>query len=320
MRQRAANRHVHEEQPERGVLQSRARLQIVELAREQERADGHGCRLGDERPEDGTDDQNGAPPRGGRSTPGVGYAAQRRLRESDNRTGRRERHDDDDEQRFRVVDHVVEVMPRRFPAGIADHRDEEHDRPEAEDDFDLAEKVQHPGSHARRLGPSVGAGALVVSALAVVRERGEAGRRERVDDGQQEDRRGDRVERFDVRAFPENLADGLAARIGIGRKGPGELLEHLGRRHHPITLLKDERSNKRDTAAGYSWAWARTNPSSSSSPAARSRSRIQARYSSLSPASQSWISCATTWPSPMARCAGRGAAQCARPLPERNRR
>ena len=67
MRQRAADRHVDEQQAERRVLQSRARLQVVELAREQQRADGHRRRLGDERSEHGPDDQDRDPPRGGRA-------------------------------------------------------------------------------------------------------------------------------------------------------------------------------------------------------------------------------------------------------------
>ena len=88
-----------------------------------------------------------------------------------------------------VVDLVVEVVLRRFPADVDDHRREEHDRPEAEHDFDFAEKVQELGRDARRLTPALGAGALIVAVLNRVRQRRKAGRRERVEDGQQEDRR-----------------------------------------------------------------------------------------------------------------------------------
>ena len=49
---------------------------------------------------------------------------------------------DDHEQRLGVVHAVVEVVPRRVPAGVAHHGDQQHDRPQAEHDFDFAEEVQ----------------------------------------------------------------------------------------------------------------------------------------------------------------------------------
>ena len=65
MRQRAADRDVHEKQSERRVLERGARLQIVELARQQQRADRHRRRLGDERAEQRPDRQDRDPPGGG---------------------------------------------------------------------------------------------------------------------------------------------------------------------------------------------------------------------------------------------------------------
>ncbi len=65
VRQRAADRDVDEQQAEGRVLQAGARVQVVELARQQQRADRHGGRLGDERAEEWSDRQQHEPPRGG---------------------------------------------------------------------------------------------------------------------------------------------------------------------------------------------------------------------------------------------------------------
>ncbi len=245
MGQRAANRHVHEEQPERGVLQSRARLQVVELAREEEGADRHRRRFGDERTDQGPDDQDRGPPRARRSPSGVGHHSQGGFSEADDRPRRRQRHDDDHEQGLGVNHEVIEVVLRRLPAGVADHRHQQHQGPEAEDDLDLAEKVQQLGGDARSLAAALGPRAFVVPVLDAVREVGESRRREGVHDGEHEDARGHHVERLDLGPLPKGFDDGLAARIGIGGERPGEGPEDFGRRRHPITIYKDGPSDKR---------------------------------------------------------------------------
>ena len=116
VRQRAANRDVDEQQSQRRVLQARGSAEIVELPRQQQRADRHRRRLGDERAR--------AAARSSGSTPTTRPACrrracatppQRRLGERDDRPRGRQRHDHDDEQRLGVVDGVVEVVRRGAP-------------------------------------------------------------------------------------------------------------------------------------------------------------------------------------------------------------
>ena len=81
---------------------------------------------------------------------GCATRPQRRFGEPDDRPRGRERHDDHDEQRLRVVDRVVEIVRRRVPAGESGDRDEQHHRPQTEDDLDLAQEVQQLRRDARR--------------------------------------------------------------------------------------------------------------------------------------------------------------------------
>ena len=93
-----------------------ARLAVEELPREQQRADRHRRRLGDERPEQRADRQDGHPPRRRRRAAEARDAAQRRFREADDRARRGERHDHHHEQRLGVVHRVVQIVRRREPA------------------------------------------------------------------------------------------------------------------------------------------------------------------------------------------------------------
>ena len=111
---------------------------------------------------------------------------QGRLGEPDDRPRRRERHDHDDEQRLGVVDRVVDVVPWPSPSRVRRDRDEQDDRPQAEDHFDFAEEVQHLGAQTRRRRPPC-ARARDRGAAAPVRETGEARGRKRVEDRQEED-------------------------------------------------------------------------------------------------------------------------------------
>ena len=100
--------------PSVAYAQPLGRLEVVELPRQQQRADRHRRRLGDERAEQRADDQDRRPttPRACRRR----RSATRRSAASanrDDRPRRRQRHDDDDEQRFGVVDGVVEVVTGR---------------------------------------------------------------------------------------------------------------------------------------------------------------------------------------------------------------
>ncbi len=205
VRQRAADRNVDEEQAERCVLQGRARIEIVELAGEEQSADRHRRRLGYERPENRTNDQDRDPPRAGRPASGVSDATQGILRERHDRSRRRQRHDDDDEQGLGVIDLVVEVMLGVLPAVIREHRREQHDRPEAEHDFDFAEKVQEFGGHARRAASALGVGARILVMLNAIREGSNTRGGKRVQNCADKDRRGNAVEGIGMQAFRQDI-------------------------------------------------------------------------------------------------------------------
>ena len=202
-----ADRNVDEEQAERCVLQVRAGIEIVELPGEEQSADRHRRRLGDERSEDWTDDQDRDPPRAGRPASGIGDATQGILCERHDRPRRRQRHDDDDEEGLGVIDLVVEVVLRPLPAVIADHRREEHHRPQTEHDFDFAEKVQDFGRHARRAAAALGVGARVPGALNTMRQRRDARGGKSVQNGADENRRRNAVEGIGTQAFRQDLQD-----------------------------------------------------------------------------------------------------------------
>ena len=196
MRQGPSDRHVHEQQSERGVLEAGRGAQVVELPRQQQRGDRHRARLGDEGSEQRADRQNRHPRGAGRAAAKVRDLPQRGLGQVDDRARRRERHDDDDEERLGVVDAVVDVVRRGGPAAIDRDGHHQDHGPEAEDDLHFAEEVQqfrrdarlrrHPG----RLRP------FVMAVLHGVRERHEARRRKRVHDRQKEDDGRHQVERL----------------------------------------------------------------------------------------------------------------------------
>src|SRR6267142_2868721 len=62
MREGAADRDVHEEEPERRVTEAGAGPEIEDSARQEQRADDHRGRLGDEGPEYRSDRERGEPP------------------------------------------------------------------------------------------------------------------------------------------------------------------------------------------------------------------------------------------------------------------
>ena len=143
----------------------------------------------------------------GRPASGIGDATQGILRERHDRPRRRQRHDDDDEEGLGVIDLVVEVMLGVLPAVIHQHRREQHDRPEAEHDFDFAEKVQDFGGHARRAAPALGVGARIAGVLNAMRERSNTRGGKSVQNCADEDRRGNAVEGIGMQAFRQDLED-----------------------------------------------------------------------------------------------------------------
>ena len=164
--------------------------QVVELPREQQRADRHRRRLGDERAEQRADRQDRHPPRRRRAR----RRGRRRRRSAasakrDDRPRRGERHDHDHEQRLGVVDRVVEVVRRCPSPACTVSADEQHDRPQAEHHFDFAEEMQH--LRRARSAPRGRPGAPLPARRARCWTRcasaGEPRRGERVQDREEED-------------------------------------------------------------------------------------------------------------------------------------
>ena len=144
VRECPADRHVHEEQAERGIFEALTRIEIVELPREQERADRHRRRLGHERPEHGPDGQDRHPPCRRCTAPGGRHAPKGRLGEADDRPCRRERHDHDDEESLGIVDGAAEVVLRASPIPLPPSPRRAGRQPRAR---------RQPRSHRRSGGP-----------------------------------------------------------------------------------------------------------------------------------------------------------------------
>ena len=196
VRQRAADRDVHEQQAQRRVLQPRRRLQIVELPRQQQRRDRHRPRLGHERPQQRCNGEDGEPPGARRAAAKIGELPQRRLRQVHDRPRRGQRHDHDHEHRLGVVHAVVDVVRGRRPPEPRRDGRQQHHRPQPEHDLDFTEEVQDLRRDARRRLLPPRCQARLMAMLNPMRQRHEPGRRERVQDRQHEDRGRDRVEGF----------------------------------------------------------------------------------------------------------------------------
>ena len=217
MRQGAANRDVHEQQPQRGVLESWTRLQIVELPREQQRGDGHRAGLGDERAEQRRDDEDRHPPGGRCGAPHLGDPPQDAFGQLDDRPRRGQGHDDDHEQRLREVDAVVQIVRRRFPAAIDADCNQQRRYPQPEDDLDLPEKMEQLRPDARDCGQCFRGARRVMLRLQPVCEVGNAGGHERVDHGEQKNRGRDEVERLDLDSCQEDVDKSAASGVRICR-------------------------------------------------------------------------------------------------------
>ncbi len=220
MRERAADGHIAEQQPQRRVLQPGTGAELVELAAEQQGRNRHRGWFGHERSEYRRKRQDGQPPCRGRASPQVCDALQRRFRHDDNRPGRGERHDHHDEERLGVIHRVVHVVLGRRPSQIRGDDGQEHDRPEPEHHFHLAKEVQHLGGDARTLGSPARPRAGVVPVLHGVSERHEPRRHERVHDGDEEHHRHHKVQRVMRDPFGKRGQQPVGGRGGIrGERG-----------------------------------------------------------------------------------------------------
>ena len=233
MSERAADGHVDEQQPNRGVGEARRRFQDVELPREQQGPDGHGGGLGDERPEQRSHDQNRQPPGSGRAATDRGHQAQAALREFQHRPGARDRHDDHHEHRLGKVHRVPDVPDDRRPAVEPGDRAGEHEDPDAEHRLDLAEEVQDLPLETHLVRAAVVVGIRVPPVVPfrhpgrmfsfgdvrpVPKLRGE----KRVNDREQEDAGGDHIERLRSRPVEDEVEYACARRILITFQHAGQ--------------------------------------------------------------------------------------------------
>jgi hypothetical protein len=169
------------------------------------------------------------------------------LGQPENRTARGDRHDHHDEQGLGVVDLIAQVVLRGRPALAADQRDHQRNDPDAEHRLDLSEKVEHLGpethrlrfARPERLGLPKHAQTGLMHLLVVVREMQEFGGRERVQDGQQEESRGYRVEGLDPDPMQEDLSQGetlFARRVTLQRPRKRRRIHGCTRGHSPWPL------------------------------------------------------------------------------------
>ena len=119
---------------------------------------------------------------------------QSRFRERENRPGRGQHHDDDDEQGFGVGDGVVEIVGHGVPPSGRDEDDHERHDPQGKDHFHLSDEVNDLGKYRRRRVESGAQAAVVVPPLHANGKRGEAGGQQRVNDRQEEDGRPNQVQ------------------------------------------------------------------------------------------------------------------------------
>ena len=159
----------------------------------------------------------GVPPPGARDGP------QRRFGEADNRPRRRQRHDHHDEQGFRVVDGLVDVMLRWFPSHKCGGHHEQHDGPETENHFDLAQEVQELRDNARPGAALLRPRVPVVPLLYAMRQGGETAGGKCVDDGERENAGRNRVERLQLHPGEQFRAEPLVRQRWIACQGPRDL-------------------------------------------------------------------------------------------------
>ena len=141
----AADRDVHKEEAESCVCKGGLGFEVIEFFSEEEGSDGHRGRFGDEGSEDWGDGQDAEPPSCWTAMADCGGTCHDQLRESDDRAACRDGHDDDHEGRFNKFTVVADVVDEIAPRVKSDRGGSEGDDPNAEDCFDLSEKVQGRG-------------------------------------------------------------------------------------------------------------------------------------------------------------------------------
>ncbi len=125
---------------------------MVELPRQHQGGYGHGSRLGDQRAEQGADDQDEEP----RGRDGIAAQCGKQIKpllgKPQDRPGRGQRHDHHDKKRLREIHSASDIIHRRAPSPAVDaYRSHQNDRPDAKHRLDFAEQMKNltPETHLR---------------------------------------------------------------------------------------------------------------------------------------------------------------------------
>ena len=143
--ERAADRDVDEQHAKRRVHELLGSVAAEELVAQQQGRERHRRRLGDERAEQRTDRQHREiVARCRRQGERASDALQDRPGKVEDRPARGDDHDDEDEGRFGEAA-ALQVGERVLGADLDRDQHQQHHRPEAEHDLDLAEQMPEPG-------------------------------------------------------------------------------------------------------------------------------------------------------------------------------
>jgi len=136
------------------VFECFSRIEIIKFACQQKRTDGHGCRLGDQGSEQRPDGQNGQPPGLERSTEQPGDTRHDGFRQLQDRTRGSQGHDYHDEHGLGEIDPLGDIEVKGVPVIEKEYGPCKGRRPQAENDFDLSQKMEElrPNMHRMAIG------------------------------------------------------------------------------------------------------------------------------------------------------------------------
>ena len=241
MRQHAADRNVHKQQPQRGISQARRRFQRVKLPANNsaEMVIAAGSVM--------TDPSTGPSVRiASHHAPGPpppSRANNCRQRSASCSTGRVEEMAmmTTTNNASLVADAVVQIIHRRMQSHLDAHQHHQRNHPDSKDGLHFAQKMQDPRRGANRPDRRVLRRARMAAAMAFFENVGPGQkfvRHERMDDGGEEQHRGPEIERFHMNAIPENVPD--AAHLPRRRNFPTTAERHVDPRASP-TMRRRER-------------------------------------------------------------------------------
>ena len=200
MAEGSAHRNIDEQQPQSGIAQLHRRVQFVKPFQKQKSTNRHRGRFGDERAQQRSYGQDRKPP-GRRRTPSEGRnqretifgKPQNRLRSGDG-------HHDKNKDRLGIID-AVEIAHHRIPSVKSRDGNGQRNGPDAENGFDLPQKMKQSGSKAEsvplaRRPHFVLAFQDLEAILETVRDGHELRGQKGVANGKKENHRRDQIERI----------------------------------------------------------------------------------------------------------------------------